>query len=118
MLASTITVTINAVAKVLNFQSTTGNASVYFLAEATRDYTLAIKHTVPKARGLSKESHLARLDVVDYDALGVVIRKSSVWMVMETSAGVQSDTDLTYFKTGLTGFLDSTTTAKVLQRVS
>lgn len=118
MIASTIVVTINAVAKTLNFISTTGNTSAYFLSEALRDYTLSIKHTVPKIRGQSKENHLVRLDVVDYNADGTTLRKSSCWMVLETSEGVQNDTDLTYFKTGLTGFLDATNTAKVLQRVS
>lgn len=119
MLGTTLTVTINAVAKVLNRVTDDGYAATYFLSEATRDYTLSVKHTVPKVKGASKESHLLRLDINDYDAVtGAVIRKSSVWTVLETSTGSQNDTDMGYYRAGLSGLLDATLTTKILQRMS
>lgn len=119
MLGTTITVTVNAVAKVLNrVNDSEPYSASYYLSEATRDYTVTVKHTVPKVKGASRESHLLRMDIVDYDANGLAIRKSSVWTVLETSVGSQNDVDMGYFRAGLAGFLDATNTTKILQRVS
>lgn len=120
MLGTTITVTVNAVAKVLKRVSDPDPYSAtYFLADSsTRDYTLSIKHTVPKTRGASKESHLVRLDIDDYDADGIAIRKQSTWVVMECSLGRQDSTNLNYYVQGLFGFLTATNTGYVLDRDS
>lgn len=120
MLGTTATVTINSVAKVLaRINDSEPYSATYFLEEATREYTLQIKHTIPATRGASKESHLVRLDVVDYDATsGELVRKQSAWTVMECSSGRQESTDLGYFVAGLQGFLDTSTTANVLARDS
>jgi len=119
MIGSTITFDVNAVAKTLNrVNDSEPYSATYFLAEATRDYTVTIKHTIPSVRGASKESHLVRLDVVDYDADGVAIHKHSCWTVCEVTLGAQNTTDLGYFFFGLTDFCDSTNMAKVLSRQS
>jgi hypothetical protein len=119
MIGSTITITINAVAKTLNrVNDSEPYSATYFLAEATRDYTATIKHTIPTTRGASKESHLVRLDIVDYDADGVVTKKQSAWTVLEASIGSQNTTDLGYFANGLMDFLDATVLPKVLARQS
>jgi hypothetical protein len=119
MLGTSITITVNAVAKVLaRVDDSQPYQATYYLSETTRDYTCIVKHTVPKVKGASRESHLLRLDVTDYDANGAAIRKSSVWTVLETSLGSQNDVDLGYFRAGLAGFLDATNTGKILQRIS
>lgn len=120
MLGTTITVTINAVAKVLKRVSDADPYSAtYFLADsATKDYTLTVKHTVPKTRGASKESHLVRLDANDFDADGVLIRTQSVWVVAECSSGRQDSTNLNYYAQGLFGYLTSTNMGYVLDRDS
>lgn len=87
---STITITVDSVAKVLNRVSDSeAYASNYFLEDGTREYRLSIKHTVPKTRGASKESHLMRLDIDDYDTDNVLVCSHSYWMVMQTTVGRQ-----------------------------
>lgn len=119
MLASTITLSVNAVNKVLNrINDSEPFASTYFLEDGDDDYTLTFKHTVPSARGASKESHLARLDVVTYDAAtGDVLRKQSTWTVFETSTGRQDTTTAGYFAAALLSWV-STNKALLLARDS
>lgn len=102
MLASTITLTINGVAKVLarNLQSEPYQ-SKYWLEDGLNEYTLSFKHTVPSRRGASKESHLVRLDVDTYDADNELTRRQSVWTVMEVSVGRQDTTTLGYYSDAL-----------------
>lgn len=120
MLGTTITIPVNAVNKVLNrVNDSEPYSATYFLAEANVEYQVTIKHTIPKTRGASKESHLVRLDVTDYDATsGDLVRKQSVWTVIETSVGRQDDTTAGYYVAGLDAFLDATVTGKVLARQS
>lgn len=119
MLSSTLTVTINGVGKVLSrVNDSEPYSSTYFLQESTTDYTLNVKHTIPAIRGVSKESHLVRLDVVDYDTDDSVLRKQSVWTVLETSVGKQEATDQGYNAAGLFALLDTTMVANILARES
>lgn len=120
MLGTTLTVTVNAVAKVLKRVSDSdAYSATYFLADSsTRDYTLNVKHTIPKLRGSGKESHLIRLDINDYDADGVPIRTQSVWVVAECSLGRQDSTQLGYYVQGLFGLLTSTNMGYILDRDS
>lgn len=120
MLGTTLTITVNAVAKVLKRVSDPDPYSAtYFLADSsTRDYTLTVKHTVPKTRGVSKESHLIRLDIDDYDSDGVPIRKQSTWTVMECSLGRQDSTQLNYYAQALVAYLTSTNIGYLLDRDS
>lgn len=102
MLSSTITLSVNAVNKVLSrVNDSEPFSSTYWLEDGTTEYTLTIKHTVPAKRGASKESHLARLDVVEYDTDGEILRKQSVWIVQEASIGRQDTTTLGYYSDAL-----------------
>lgn len=102
MLTSPITLTINGVAKNLSrVNDSEPFSSTYWLEDGLTDYQLTVKHTIPSKRGASKESHLVRLDVTLYDAEGAVVRKSSVWTVMETSIGRQDTTTQGYHSDAL-----------------
>lgn len=120
MLGTSITITVNAVAKVLaRVSDSEPYTARYFLADSsTRDYELLITHTIPKVRGSGKESHLFRLDVTDYDTDGVVIRKQSTWTVNEVSIGRQDTTQLGYYAAAAMAFLTPTNLGYILNRDS
>jgi len=120
MLGTTLPVTINAVAKTLKrVNDSDPYSATYFLADSsTLDYTLYIKHTIPKIRGGSKESHLVRLDAQTYDADGVPLRSQSSWVVTECSLGRQDSAALNYMSQGLFGYLTSANLGFVLDRDS
>lgn len=119
MLGTTVSITVNAVAKVLNrVNDSEPYSATYFLEDGTEDYTLTVKHTIPSSRGSSKESHLVRLDVNYYDAENVLLRRQSIWTVAEVSNGRQDTTTLDYLAQGLFGFLNTTNMTKVLGRQS
>jgi len=106
MLSSTITLTVNGVAKVLS--RITGSEpyqSKYWLEDGLVEYLLSFKHTVPSKRGISKESHLVRLDVNTYDADNVLVRTQSVWTVLEVSVGRQDTTTLGYYSDALAAWI-------------
>lgn len=108
MLTSTITLSVNAVNKVLSrVNDSEPFSSTYWLEDGTTEYQLTIKHTVPSRRGASKESHLVRLDVTEYDADNAVIRKQSVWQVMEASVGRQDSTTLGYYSDALCAWVSA-----------
>lgn len=102
MLGSPITLTVNAIAKnLVRVNDSEPYQSQYFLEDGLIDLTFSIKHTVPSLRALGKESHLVRLDAVEYDSAGANIRKQSLWTVMETSLGRQDTTNLGYYLAAL-----------------
>lgn len=119
MLGSTITLTINSIAKVLvRVNDSEPYSSTYFLEDGNLDYELSVKHTVPKTRGASKESHLVRFNVTEYDATtGDVLRVQSTWQVMEASTGRQDSTTLGYYVAALNTWV-SANKALVLARDS
>lgn len=118
MLGSTITLAVNAVNKVLvRVNDSEPYQSSYFLEDGDHDITLTIKHQIPSLRAAGKESHLVRLDVVSYDAEGVVIRKQSTWTVLETALGRQDSTNLGYYFAALATWA-STNKALILARDS
>jgi hypothetical protein len=118
MIGTTITVTINGSAKILDrVNDSEQYSATYFKAETGVDYQLQIKHTIPALRGASKESHLVRLDVTTYTATEVT-KKESTWLVCETSVGAQDLTSLRFDALGLMAALDSTMLGKVLGRDS
>lgn len=119
MLGTTITLTVNAVAKVLaRVNDSEPYSSTYFLEDGNDDYTLNIKHTVPSSRGASTESHLVRLDVTSYDATsGAILRKQSCWEVMQTVTGKQDSTTAGYFVAALNTWV-SANKALILARDS
>lgn len=118
MLGSTITLSVNSVNKVLaRINDSEPYQSTYFLEDGLVDLTLTIKHQVPSQRAASKESHLVRLDVVEYDSTGALIRRQSTWTVMETPLGRQDTTNLGYYFAALVSWA-STNKALILARDS
>jgi hypothetical protein len=119
MLGTTITLSVNSVNKVLSRVSDPEPySSTYFLEDGVDDYTLTFKHTVPRSRGASKESHLVRLDVNTYDATsGALLRKHSTWIVDETGIGKQDSTTAGYHASALATWFN-TNKALVLARES
>lgn len=63
MFSDTITITINAVPKILNRINQDGYSSEYFLREATGDFRLKIRNTsyTDKQRGVSVDRHNCEL---------------------------------------------------------
>lgn len=118
MLGSTITLAINAVNKVLvRVNDSEPYSSQYWLEDGDDEYLLTVKHTVPKTRAASKESHLVRLDVTNYDTDGVLIRKQSSWVVLEVGIGRQDSVTAGYQAAGLMTWV-STNKALILARDS
>lgn len=119
MLGSTITLSINAVNKVLSrVNDSEPYTAIYFLEDGLVDYELKITHTVPKTRNSgTKESHLVRLDVYTYDSEGILLRKQSTWTVFETGTGRQDSTTAGYYADGLLNWVE-TNKALILARES
>jgi hypothetical protein len=119
MLGTTITLSVNSVDKILKrVNDSEPYSSTYFLEDGDFDFELNIKHTVPKTRGVSKESHLVRLNVTEYDATtGEILRVQSTWEVMEASTGRQDSTTLGYYVAALNTWV-STNKALILARDS
>lgn len=121
MLGDTLTVTYNAVAKVLNKVSTGNYAATYYLDDASNHmtFTASVKHTIP-AVGASGESHLMRLDVAYFDATtGDLLRTESVWSVFRTTGAPQSTVSLGYAAHAVVDYLDGgTIIADILARES
>lgn len=118
MLGSPITLAVNAVNKnLVRVNDSEPYQSQYFLEDGLVDLTLSIKHQVPSLRANGKESHLVRLDAVEYDSAGANIRKQSCWIVMETSLGRQDTTNLGYYLAALATWT-STNKALILARDS
>lgn len=90
-IGDTISITYNAVAKVLSRVGDNGGfGQEYFLDDSANlmRFNLSIKHSGFKA-GKPPESHLMRLDVEYLDSAGVIIRKVSSWGNMRTELAAQ-----------------------------
>lgn len=121
MIGDSITITIGGsggTAKVLQKVNEANYASEYFLREASASYSLSVKHTVPKGRDGSVESHLFRLDVIHYNTDNLVVRKESAWVVLETRQGIQDSASLQDLGQALTFVMDVTLIDKLLARQS
>lgn len=94
-------------------------SSEYFARVGSRDFRMEIKHTLPKGRLTTPESHLVRFDVEQYDTDGNHIRSSSAWGVIRTAKAVQDDSEAQKTFGMLNAFLgDSGNLAKILGRQS
>lgn len=121
MLGDTLTVSYNAVNKVLNKVSVGNYTATYYLDDSANHmtFTASVKHTVPAA-GASGESHLMRLDVAYFDATtGELLRTESVWSVFRTTGSAQNSTALGYSAHAIVDYLDGgTIIADILARES
>lgn len=117
MIGDTITLTWNALSKVLNKINQDNYGAEYYLEDGTRRFTLSVKHTIP-AKGKPGESHLVRLDVEVYDANGVLLRTSSAWSVIRTDTGIQDQEESEDAAEALVAFLTAANITKIVGRQS
>lgn len=113
-----VVLTYNSVAKNLAKINQDNFGAVYFVEDGDRRLTLTIKHTIPP-RGKPQESHLARLDVEQYDATsGDLLRTASAWTVIRTDNGIQDSTESQNAADALVGFLTTANVTKLIGRQS
>jgi len=106
-------ITWNAVATNLNRINQDGYGSVFFgEAAAGQKMTATVKHTIPKS-GEDGESHLFRLDVEEFDAGGILLRKNSAWLAIRTDDGVQNAAAAGYTAKALLAYLSASSYAVV-----
>lgn len=91
-----------------------GYSSEYFGTIGLTDFIMLIKHTIPKSRTTGETSHLARLDMITYDAANVVIAKASVWRVFGTYLGQQNATTVTNLDKAVASFQTAPNLVKLL----
>lgn len=115
MIGDSIALSINSVAKTLVKINQDNYGATYFLREAAAEYTLSIRHTIPKGTG-TVESHMMRLDVVDI-VDGVRSPPMSVWMSCKTDGAFDS-TVFNQRIMGLVDELDATLVGKLINRES
>lgn len=116
MLGETISITYDAVAKVLSRVKQDGYGAEYYLDDSTKRFTVIVKHTVPPT-GKAGENHLVRLDI-EHITDSVVTRKSSSWSVIRTDVGLQDSKTSEDTAKALTGFLNAATITKIVGRQS
>lgn len=108
MFADTITITVNAVAKVLNRINEGGGSSEYYLREATGEMRLKIKQTsyLDKTRAsLLVQRHAVEFtQVVNAVSPATIPIKRKIYAVMENDA-TDTVTDPVKFDKGLMDFL-------------
>lgn len=117
MFADTITITINAVAKILNRINQDNGGSEYFLRGALDDFRLKIRHTsyTNKASGRIVDRHNVEFVQTVYPvapATASTIRKA--YLVLEAER-VDAITDPLNFSLGYVGFFTSPNVTKLLQ---
>lgn len=117
MLGTTLSITHNAVAKVLSRIKDDGYTADYYLDDGQQKFSLSVKHTIP-ARADPGESHLVRLDVAYYDVNGVYLRTASAWTVVKTFDNVQDTVASNNVSKALVGLTDATFLGKLNTRES
>lgn len=119
MIGDTIGFTYNAVAKTLVKINQDKMSAEYYLddtANLMRFYAL-ITHTIP-AVGKTGESHMIRLQVDHYDALGSLIRSVQAWKSFSTKVGTQDLVSSQRLQAALLTIETVANTDKVLKRES
>lgn len=122
MLGDTISVTYDAVAKVLNRVKMEGYGAEYYLddkAVSNRVFRAFVKHTVP-SNGSFGESHMFRLYVDEYDSSTPfgLLRTTSAWLSIRTDGAAQVQEDGEDTAEAVVDFLDDTTITKIVGRES
>lgn len=120
MFADTLTLTVNAVPKVLTRINQDGYSSEYLLKNATECYSLKIRNSsfTDKTRGEIRERHNVEIVHTVYPvapATVSVVRKH--YFVLEHGE-FDSTVDTTNFAVGCTGFETSANIQKLLNRES
>lgn len=110
-----LSITYNGAAKALVRVNQDGYGANYFLDGTTLQYSISTRHTIP-ARGVPGESHMIRLDVDEFDANSVYVRRSGVWLVVKTFDNVQATANAGYAANALIGLMTSGNVSKLLAR--
>lgn len=121
MLANSISLTLGSDTLVLKRINQDNNASTYFgRVGATTDVTMSVKHTFPRNRVTpGNESHLVRFDLDVYDATTKqLLRRNSVWTVMQVASGIQDSVQLKQAYELITEFMTSDNIDAILGRES
>jgi len=117
MIGESIAITYNGVSKTLPRLNQDNFGATYFLEDGQLRYNLNVKHTIPQ-KGKPGESHLVRLDVEHYDAVGVLLRTASAWTVIRTDNGIQDKTSSDRATSALQSFLTAANITKIIGRES
>lgn len=112
----TVTVTINAVPKILNRISDDGYTSEYFLRESASEFRMRIRHStrVDSARGVRVDRHNVELTETVYPVAPAVVtteRKAYVIMENDYDDGAVDPLD---FDLGFVGFITSANITKLI----
>lgn len=110
-----LSITYNAAAKATVRVNQDANGSDFYLDGGTAKYSISIRHTRPNKVGIG-ESHMVRLDVDEFDANGIYVRRGSVWLAAKSYDQAQNSTTLGYAVNALVGLLTTTNVAKLLAR--
>jgi 3-hydroxy-3-methylglutaryl CoA synthase len=116
MFSDTITITINAVAKILNRINQDGYSSEYFLRETTGEFRLKLRNSsyVDKTRGANIDRHSVELTQTVYAvAPATLTTVKKAYAVIENQ---QADpiVDNAKFGAGFAGFLTEANITKLL----
>lgn len=116
MFADTITVTINAVAKVLTRINQDGYSSEYYLRSSTDDFRLRIRNSkyTDKKRGVSVDRHNIELVQTVFPvapSITPIVRKFYTVLENDSTNVVSEDAK---FAVGLVGFLTEANLTKTL----
>lgn len=118
MFADTLTITINAVAKVLNRIADDGYTSEYLLRGTLDEFRLKIRHSsyqAPSSRGSRQvDRHNVELTQIVYPVSPAVISTVRKAYVILENDNVDGVTDPLNFNLGFAAFLNSTNTTKLI----
>lgn len=117
MFANTLDITMTTGPVTLTRVNQDNFGSKYYGSDGDNKIELVVSHQIP-ARGGSNESHLVRLNVEHYDPTGTYLRTSASWTVIKTFDGSQDDADSLECQTALSGLVDSTFAASLINRES
>lgn len=115
MLGDTITVTVNAVAKVLTKINQDGYSAEYLLRESTGKYSLKIRHSKDKAQanGVQYDRHAADFQYTIF-AAGAVPEFYRRCYVTIVNSSTDDATQVGYIVTGLEAYLNAANVSKVV----
>lgn len=117
MLGDTLTISWNAVNKVLPKINNDSYSSVYRLDDiATTGYvfTVTVKNGLPDSKTLVGETHLLRLDAQLFSA-GKYVQTVSVWMALQNNDGVQDKTATNYAAQAIAAYTAASSGANMLK---
>lgn len=105
---STLTVTVNAVAKVLNRINQDNYGSTYALFGSLDEYSVNIRHSKVKRKGIEFDRHNVELVHLVYATPTVPEIERRSYIILENRKN-DSKTEVGYFTAGFVDYLDNNT---------